>query len=150
MLYIFRIAVYFAEHKNPNSELGFYPKNVRTLSKNTEKNMNFILSINYIIWLVASALFFAFGEYMSKKFALNPGWKYVVYMVIIYSFGVLAWLPAIMQKKQLSITGVIWSVMSLLATFLIGVLIFKEKLSLVGILGVIFALAAIVLLSLEH
>lgn len=112
--------------------------------------MNFILSINYIIWLVASALFFAFGEFMSKKFALSPNWKYVVYVVIIYTFGVLAWLPAILQKKQLSITGTIWSIMSLLATVLIGVLIFKERLGMVGTAGITLALAAIILLSFAH
>jgi multidrug transporter EmrE-like cation transporter len=95
-------------------------------------------------------LFFAVGEYFSKKFALKPSWQMVTAILIAYILGTIVWLPAIMQKKQLSITGVIWSVMSLLATFLIGILIFKEKLSLVGILGIIFALAAIILLSLEH
>jgi len=57
--------------------------------------MNFLLSINYLIWLVASVLFFAGGEFFSKKFALNPRLTYVVYILIFYIFGTLAWLPAI-------------------------------------------------------
>ncbi|OGF31190.1 hypothetical protein A3H09_02420 [Candidatus Falkowbacteria bacterium RIFCSPLOWO2_12_FULL_45_13] len=63
--------------------------------------------------------------------------------------GVLAWLPAIMQKNQLSIVGAIWSVMSLLATVLIGLLIFGEKLNVIGIIGVVAVMVAVALLSLN-
>ncbi len=100
-----------------------------------------------MVWLIGSAVFFAFGEFLSKKFALAPSLHYVVIIVVIYSLGVLAWLPAILEKNQLSIVGSIWSVLSLMATVLIGVLIFKEKLNTIGIVGIIFAVIAIVLLS---
>jgi hypothetical protein len=60
--------------------------------------MKFLLSINYLVWLVLSAIFFAFGEYLSKKFALNPRFYYVVAVIVVYSLGTLAWLPAILQK----------------------------------------------------
>ena len=106
-----------------------------------------LLSVNYIFWLVASALFFAVGEFWSKKFALEPKIYYVVFILLAYCVGTLFWLPAIMQKNQLSIVGTIWSVMSLLATVSIGVLIFKEKLSLIGVLGIVFAFISIILLS---
>ena|SRR3989339_302315 len=109
--------------------------------------MKFVLSINYIIWLIISALFFAVGEFLSKKFALQPKWSFVLLIFTAYILGTFAWLPAILQKNQLSIVGTIWSVMSLLATVLIGVLIFSEKLSILGIFGIIMALGAIVLLS---
>ena len=111
--------------------------------------MKFLLSIHYIIWLVISALFFAFGEFLSKKFALAPKWPYVILIIIIYSLGTLAWLPAIMQKNSLSIAGTIWSVMSLAATLLIGILIFGEKISAIGIAGIFTAIVAVILLSLS-
>ena len=75
--------------------------------------MKFVLSINYFIWLLISAVFFAVGEFLSKKFSLDPKINYVVLVLIAYSFGVLAWLPAILQKNQLSIVGTLWSVFSL-------------------------------------
>ena len=103
--------------------------------------------IHYIIWLIISALFFAGGEFLSKKFALNPKPAYIIYILIFYSLGVLAWLPAILQKNQLSIVGTIWSVLSLLTTILIGVLLFNEKINATGALGIFFALMAIILLS---
>ncbi len=109
--------------------------------------MSFLLSIHYLVWLVLSAVCFASGEYFSKKFALAPGMGYLGLIFLMYGLGVLAWLPALMQRNQLSIVGTIWSVLSLLATVLIGVLIFSEKLSVVGILGIVAAFVAIILLS---
>ncbi len=100
-----------------------------------------------MIWLIISALFFAFGEFLSKKFALAPSLSYIILIVAIYALGTLAWLPAILQRNQLSIVGSIWSVLSLVATVSIGVLIFGEKLNIVGIVGIIFAAIAIALLS---
>lgn len=84
---------------------------------------------------------------MSKKFALNPKFTYVICILAVYAFGVLAWLPAILQKNQLSIVGTMWSVLSLLTTILIGIIIFNEKLSATGIAGIIFAFIAVILLS---
>ena len=106
-----------------------------------------LLSINYIMWLIFSAIFFAIGEFLSKKFALNPNITLVIIIIIVYSISVLLWLPAILQKNQLSIVGTMWSIMSLLITVLIGVLIFKEKIDLTSLIGIIFAFIAIILLS---
>lgn len=103
--------------------------------------------MNYIIWLVISAIFFACGEFLSKKFALNPKVIYVIFILLAYSGGVLAWLPAILQKNQLSVVGTLWSVLSLLTTILIGILIFSEKLSPTSAIGILFAFIAIILLS---
>lgn len=108
-----------------------------------------LFSINYIFWLILSALFFAIGEFLSKKFALNPNLTLVIIILLTYSVGVLFWLPAILQKNQLSIVGTIWSVLSLLTTILIGTIIFNEKLSVISILGIIFAFLSLVLLSYE-
>jgi len=109
--------------------------------------MKSLLAINYIVWLIISALFFAVGEFLSKKFALEPKYAYVILILIAYSLGVLAWLPAILQRNSLSIVGTIWSVLSLCLTILIGTLIFREKVSAVGIAGMIAAVIAIILLS---
>lgn len=109
-------------------------------------NMNFT-SIHYIWWLLISSGFFAIGEFFSKKFALSPKVSYVLLILAAYALGTLAWLPAILQKNQLSIVGTIWSVLSLLATVSIGVIIFSEKLSIVGIIGIVLAFLAIIFLS---
>jgi multidrug transporter EmrE-like cation transporter len=109
--------------------------------------MKHLLSVNYLFWLILSALFFAAGEFFSKKFALNPKLNFVALILAAYILGTLAWLPAILQKNQLSIVGTIWSVLSLLATLGIGIIIFNEKLSWIGIIGIITAFISIILLS---
>ena len=89
-----------------------------------------------LVWLLASALLFACGEFLSKKFALQPSWSLVLMTVSAYVIGVLLWLPAILQKNQLSVTGTIWSVLSMLSTVFIGLLLFHEKLSLTGFIEI--------------
>jgi multidrug transporter EmrE-like cation transporter len=110
--------------------------------------VNALLSLPYIFWLIVSAVLFAVGEFLSKKFALSPNWSYIVILLIVDAASLLSWLPAIMQKNQLSIVGVMWSVLSLLATALIGILIFSEKLNTLSFLGIVFGLISVVLLSL--
>ena len=103
--------------------------------------------MNYLIWLTISAVFFALGEYFSKRFALQPGPIFVVCLLAAYTVSVLLWLPAIMQKDQLSIVGTMWSVLSLLVTVLLGTVIFHEKLNLLGTIGIATAVISIILLA---
>jgi multidrug transporter EmrE-like cation transporter len=109
--------------------------------------MSIIYSIPSFAWLLLSVAFFAVGEYFSKKFALEPSFKYVALILFAYILGTLAWLPAILQKNQLSITGTIWSVLSVLATIGIGILIFKEHLDSLQVAGLILAIVAVILLN---
>jgi len=111
-------------------------------------SMKFITSINYFIWLLLSIIFFGIGEFLSKKFALNPKWTFVIGVLISYSIGALLWLPAILQKNNLSIIGAMWSVLSFIITILIGIAIFGEKLNTLGIIGLILGLTSITILSL--
>ena len=100
------------------------------------------------VWLFISAIFFAGGEYLSKHFALAPSINMASLVVVIYSLGVLAWLPAIFQKNQLAITGTIWLLLGLAATVSIGLFVFGERLSILQIIGLVFAFISVALLSL--
>ena len=109
--------------------------------------MNIFYTIPAFAWLLLSVVFFAVGEYFSKKFALGPSLKFVLLILSAYILGTLAWLPAILQKNQLSITGTIWSVLSVLATIGIGIFIFKEHLNALQVTGLVFAITALALLN---
>jgi len=109
--------------------------------------MSIIYSIPAFAWLLLSVVFFAVGEYFSKKFALGPSFKFVLLILSAYILGTLAWLPAILQKNQLSVTGTIWSVLSVLATIGIGILIFKEHLNALQVAGLVLAIVALALLN---
>lgn len=99
------------------------------------------------LWIVVSSVFFAFGEFISKKFALNPGWGLFLAFLVVDTISASAWIPAIFEKNQLSITGVMWSIVSLMATVLIGLLVFNEKLTLVQSIGIMFGMVSVILLS---
>jgi len=99
------------------------------------------------IWVAISAIFFALGEFLSKKFALNPGWTVFALFIVADIITALTWLPAIFEKSQLSITGVIWSILSLIATVSIGVLVFHEKLTMTQSVGLALGFVSVILLS---
>ncbi len=100
------------------------------------------------VWIIISGLFFATGEFLSKEFALRPGWALFGFIILVDVLSVTAWLPAIFQKNQLSITGVIWSLASLMLTVAVGVLLFKEQLTVTKAIGIILGIVAVALLSL--
>jgi multidrug transporter EmrE-like cation transporter len=95
------------------------------------------------------SFFFAVGEYSSKRFAIAPGWLVVLFVLLAYGVSELTWLPAILQKSDLAVTGTIWSVLSLFVTCFLGIVIFKEQLSVMSTVGMVFALIAVTLLSLS-
>jgi len=108
-----------------------------------------ISSINYLVWLGLCGVVFAIGEYLSKKFALEPKVRTFIYIVLVYNIGTLTWLPAIVQRNQLAIVGTIWSAVALLTTIFIGVLIFGEKVSLFGVIGILLAFTSIIFLAMS-
>jgi len=99
-------------------------------------------------WIILSVFFFAIGEYLSKKWALHPSIGLIISIVVMYALGTLAWLPAIYKEKTLSIIGVIWMLLSLVATLFVGIFVFGEKLTLVHVIGIVFAFISVILLSL--
>jgi drug/metabolite transporter (DMT)-like permease len=111
--------------------------------------MRLALSLPPFAWLMLSSIFYAVGEYSSKKFANQPKWEMGLLVCTFYLLGTLAWLPAIVQTKMLATTGTAWFLLSLLATIAIGIGIFHEKVNSLQIMGICLALLALVLISHE-
>lgn len=109
--------------------------------------MTFLRSIPAFAWLILSALFFAFGEYLSKKWALSPGWTLALTVVGVDAIGTFLWLPAILNKNQLSIIGMAWLLVGAIASVGIGLVVFRETLGRTQWIGMGFALIALVLLG---
>ena len=109
--------------------------------------MNFLLSVPAWAWLILSALWFAAGEYLSKRWGMQPSWWFAVMVVLVYSVGTLAWLPALLHKNQLAIMGTLWLLLATLATVSIGILVFGERLNPLQWVGVGLALVALTLLG---
>jgi multidrug transporter EmrE-like cation transporter len=98
-------------------------------------------------WLAASALAFAAGEYASKQYINSDSMWWAMATYVAYNLGVMLWFPALRQRNELAIVGTVWSLMSMIATVLIGVAAFHEHLSTQQIAGISLALVAMALLS---
>lgn len=109
--------------------------------------INFLLSIPAIVWLLISSVFFAAGEFLSKKWGMNPNFSNTLIVLIAYTISSLLWLPSLLHKNQLLLMGTMWIVLAMMATVLIGLIIFHEKINALQWLGLFLALAALILLN---
>jgi drug/metabolite transporter (DMT)-like permease len=109
--------------------------------------MNFLLYIPALAWLLISALFFACGEFLSKLWGNNPSITLTILVVIVYAFGTLSWLPVLLYKNQLAVMGTAWLLLATIATIVIGVLVFHEKISTLQGFGIVMAIIAMFLIN---
>ena len=101
----------------------------------------------WILWIIASTLFYAYGEYFSKKYSNTHEFQYVIYAMIMYGCGTPLWLMAIKAKNHLVITSTTWTILALFFTYTIGFIIFKERISLINSIGLGFGIVGIILLN---
>ncbi|TSC58881.1 MAG: hypothetical protein Greene041619_259 [Candidatus Peregrinibacteria bacterium Greene0416_19] len=110
-------------------------------------SMKIILAVPAPVWLLLSALFFAWGEYTSKQWGYAPSLSLTLMTVGIYALGTLAWLPALLHNNHLAIMGTAWLLLATIATVAIGIFVFHEHVSTVKMIGIFFSLLSLVLLS---
>lgn len=109
--------------------------------------MKIFLAVPAPLWLLISAFFFAWGEYMSKRWGYVPSVSLTVATVAIYACATLAWLPALLHRNHLATMGTAWLLLATIATVAIGVLVYREPVSGVQLLGIVFSIVSLVLLS---
>lgn len=109
--------------------------------------MNYILAIPAVAWLLLSALFFAGGEYLSKRWGMAPSFGLASAVIGIDALATLLWLPAMLHGNHLSIMGTTWLVLALIANIAIGTLVFHEHLTAAHWSGIALAAVAVVLLG---
>ena len=100
----------------------------------------------FLIFLL-SMVFYGLGEYFSKGFANTSSSKSAVFALLSYMAGAATWLPALKRLNSLSILGTIWNVGYMIITLCLGIYVFGEPLTTIKIVGLIFGLISIILLS---
>ena len=101
-----------------------------------------------LCWLGGSILFFTMGEYLSKKYSLNPTGTRAIATIAIYMMGTICWLPSIRAMQNLTVLGTLWTLLGMTSTILVGMVGFKETITTTQGIGIGLALIAAVLLSL--
>ena len=99
------------------------------------------------VWLTVSALFYAGGEFFSEKLVLHPTWENYALLVLLDVLSITSWLPALYEKNNLAVTGTLWLMFALVATALLGIIVFDQPITGKAVLGIILAGAVVALLS---
>jgi multidrug transporter EmrE-like cation transporter len=97
--------------------------------------------------MVLSFGFYAAAEFLSKRWSVAPTWELTGIITLFYALCGAFWLPLVFRKHSLSVAGGVWSVMATVITILLGVILFKEKLSGTQSIGLVAAIVALVLLE---
>ncbi len=111
--------------------------------------MSYLTLVPAFAWLFCSAVFYGIGEYFSKKWGIAPSLLLTMCVVMAYAACALCWLPVLLHKNSIALMGSMWLLFAMISTITVGVIIFHETLSSYQIVGVILAVAALVLLSVE-
>ncbi len=96
--------------------------------------------------IIISVIFVTIADYYGKKWALTDNVLYLVYAVAGSTFSGLFYFP-ILFKQELVTSSIVWTVLSIFAFLIIGVLVYKETLTPVQIFGSLLGIVSIIILS---
>jgi multidrug transporter EmrE-like cation transporter len=106
------------------------------------------MSFYVIFWLMLSILFEVLGDIGVKIASGNGGIIAWGLTMLCYNAMLVAWFMAIQRAKLITIPGTIWLTCGQLALIIVGCGLFKEHLSHWQMIGIVFALISLILLSL--
>ncbi len=112
-------------------------------------NEFFNIFSKFPVWvlLCLAAISVVAGDVLAKYWSTNLKSVFYFLALIAYAFSGFFYIPTLL-REGLVITSVIWSILSIIGFLAVGILIFKETLTSLQIVGVIFGILALVILKL--
>ncbi|MEY2664505.1 MAG: Small Multidrug Resistance protein [Candidatus Parcubacteria bacterium] len=103
---------------------------------------------SWFLGLVSFAVIFeVIADILFKYWTLNTKHLFLIGGVILYSIGTVIWAFSL-KYEYLSKAITIFTILNLVAIVLIGVLVFKEDLSLINTFGIILGIISVILIQL--
>ena len=99
------------------------------------------------MWLMVGMVLYFFGTYLSKLYSMSPSSLFFFASVLLFMGVSSCWMPAIASSKQIAVFGAIWSISCFLIQVFIGIVMFKEDVSMVKYVGIGMGATSILLLS---
>jgi multidrug transporter EmrE-like cation transporter len=96
--------------------------------------------------ILLSGLCVVLGDIFGKIWSENLNKNFFLLSILFYGLSSVFYMPALL-KEGLTITSVIWSLISILGFLIVGILIFHEKLTPVQIIAVVLGMISLVLFS---
>jgi|ERR1039457_4186128 multidrug transporter EmrE-like cation transporter len=100
-----------------------------------------------ILLFTVSAITVGAGDYLAKKWSLEPGWSSFAGALACYFISSFFYLQTL-TRKGLVVSCVIWSIASIFAFLFVGVVVFQETLSSIQLVGIILGTISLIILSL--
>lgn len=110
--------------------------------------MPIIVLIYLAIGILLSAIT-VFADYLVKHASLQTsftGWKFLLAGAIIYGLTAFGWF-FLTRKVKLSTLGVLYGVSCIILLTFVSVFYFNEKISSIEIVGIILAIASIIIMA---
>lgn len=89
------------------------------------------------------------ADYFAKKYSLDGGWFFWVLAILGYIVANIFWLNSIRNGSGLARGAIIFSVGSAVIAVGIGVLVFKEQVNSMQVLGLLLGIVSLTLLLWE-
>lgn len=104
------------------------------------------MKIFFTGWIIAVAVLEVMGDILFKEWTIQHKNYLLVLGVILYTAATIFWAFSL-KHQSLSKAVVIFAVLTLVVGALVGVLFYKEELTVLNIVGVILGISSIVLLE---
>ena len=100
-----------------------------------------------ILLFAVSAILVGAGDYLAKKWSLEPGWGLFSGSLGCYLVSAGFYMLTL-TRKGLVVSCIIWSIASIVAFLFVGLVVFHETLSGLQLIGVILGTISLIMLSL--
>jgi multidrug transporter EmrE-like cation transporter len=108
--------------------------------------LNFFFSWPVYVYLLCSATSVVFGDYFAKLWSVSRHPWQIGLAIILYLFSGLFYFPSLL-KEQLVVASIIYTFLSIVGFMFIGFVVFKETFNLTQIVGIIFGLVSLTILT---
>jgi multidrug transporter EmrE-like cation transporter len=102
--------------------------------------------IPVIVLLIISSLGVIMGDFFAKYWSVHQRAIFYVIAIVGYLCSSIFYIPTLL-RQGLVVTSIIWSLISTIGFLFIGLVIFKETLTLVQMIGVGFGVISLVILA---
>lgn len=103
--------------------------------------------MNWISYTVLGGIMFTIGEYFSKRYVMDKAPLMLLLSMIAYIINLVFWYEALDCTKHLSSMSLTWTAMYAVLGLAVGIVVFKETLSLQQIVGVTLAIIGMCMIN---
>lgn len=100
----------------------------------------------FIILIIFAVMFEVIADIIFKYWSINAKGLFLFIGVILYSIGTVIWAYSL-KYEYLSKAITIFTIINLIAVVLVGLLIFKEDISMINKIGLILGIVSVILIQ---